>query len=470
MKRLQFNLTRQFAVLSFLCIFVVGSVATAMVSEIISDKILLRDATLSMEFIQSVIAAEGTWNMFLDKPEITGHEQSTSSHWALESFFSHVGHMPDVVWANVYGIDRSILWSSSPDRFWNSQEHNKELKEALKGNLIFNSGIIGVADTNEHIHFDKSKEGLRFIETYIPVWNKDHDMVVGAVELCRVPVILHQSISEAKRFVWLASISGGLLIFFSLFWIVKRASLVIKNQHQRLIESKSFMMIGQTASAITHAMRNPLASIRACAELSLTDDLEGVRESAMDIMGETDRLDRWARDLLKFSVTNTESFECLDVNDLVAKVLREHEPVLNRSAIQIELNMTETELPVEANVTPLSQIFGNLIMNAVEAMGEDGKLTVTTFLDAGSNKAIVRIVDNGPGLSDEIKERLFQPFASTKSTGTGLGLPLSRHLVEHFEGSLEITTNESGQGVTATVSLPLSRRPQRSAAQQAEGI
>jgi signal transduction histidine kinase len=209
--------------------------------------------------------------------------------------------------------------------------------------------------------------------------------------------------------------------------------------------------------ASTHAMRSPLASIRACAELSLTDDMEGVRESAKDIMSETDRLDRWARDLLKFSVANTDTPEILDVNGLVEKVLKDHEPILSRSAISVQLHITATQLLVEANTTPLSQVFGNLIMNAIESMGEYGELTVTTSLDSRHDKAVVSIADNGPGLSDEIKGRLFKTFTTTKSTGTGLGLALSRHLVEHFNGSLDITS-ESGQGVTATVSLPLSRR------------
>jgi len=449
-----FNLTRQFALLSFVCILMIGTVSTVMVSQLINEKILLRDATLSMEFIESVIASEGTWNMFLDTPEITGRDQSTASHWALESFFSHVGHMPDVVRANVYGRDHSVLWSSSPELLGERFHDNEELDEALRGELVFNSGIVGLVDKEEHISFEKKFQGMRFIETYMPVWNKDHSEVVGAVELYRIPVMLHQSIMDAKRFVWLGALTGGLLLFLSLYWIVKRAGLVMESQQQRLIEAKSLLMIGQTASAITHAMRNPLSSIRACAELSLTDDLEGVRESARDIIDETDRLDRWARDFLQFSVANKDTPERLDINDVIRAVVKEHDPTLKRSEISLDLNIGRDRLPVEANFTPLSQVFGNLIMNAVEAMGEGGDLTISTFLDR-NNKVCVGVEDNGPGLSEEIKDRLFQPFATTKATGTGLGLALSRHLVDHYNGHLEIASN-SGRGVTVTVCLPLS--------------
>ena len=449
-----FNLTRQFAFLSFFCLLLIGTVSTILVSKLITDMILLRDATLSREFVNSVIASEGTWQLFYDKPGARG-EKNIVNNWTLESFFAHVALMPDVVRTNVYGTDSSVLWSSSPALIGKQFLHNPELESSLKGNLVYSSGIIGRSGKTEHSHFDEELQGLRFVETYIPVWDRDHRKVVGTVELYRVPRMLHQSIVEAQRFVWFGALTGGLLLFLSLYWIVKRAAAVMENQQRRLIEAESFSVIGQTASAITHAMRNPLSSIRACAELSLTDDLEGVRESARDIIDETDRLDQWARDLLLFSVTNIETPEHLDINRLIQTVVREHEQALKRSSISLRLDLAEGPLTVEANFIPLSQVLGNLIINAIEAMAEHGELTITTCFDASRENAIVRIADNGPGLPAEIMDRLFKPFATTKSTGTGLGLALSRHLVEHYHGTLEIHS-EPGQGVTVTVSLPAS--------------
>jgi two-component system, NtrC family, sensor histidine kinase HydH len=447
-----FNLTKQFALLSFFCIVVIGTVSTIMVSKLITDKILLRDATLSREFVDSVIASEGTWRLFIDKPVRKSHREDRVSHWALESFFTHVALMPDVVRANVYGKDLCILWSSTPSMIGEFYQGNEELEKSLQGELVYGSGIVGVADKTEHIKFDEKLKGLRFVETYIPVWNRQHTEVVGSVELYRIPRMLHESILQAQRFVWLGALTGGLLLFFSLYWIVRRAALVMENQQQRLLEAKSLMVIGQTASAITHAMRNPLSSIRACAELSLTDDLEGVRESARDIMDETDRLDRWAREFLLFSVTNFETPEQVDLNELVESVVKEHDPLLNRLSITCQLQMAD--IPVDANFIPLSQAFGSLIMNAVEAMSEGGRLAITTSCDSRHKSAIVSFADTGPGLAEEIKDQLFQPFATTKPTGTGLGLALSRHLVEHYNGVLDIVS-KPGKGVTVTVCLPM---------------
>jgi signal transduction histidine kinase len=427
-----------------------------MLSKLITEKILLRDAMLSRDFIDSAIAADGTWRLFLDSSK--NNKQINPSTLALESFFTQVALMPDVVRTNVYGRNRSVIWSSTPDLIGKQYKQNAELDAALKGGLIFKSGIIGVNDKTEHRYFDETMRDLRFIETYSPVWNQDHNEIVGVVELYRFPRMLHQSIIEGQRFVWTGALIGGLLLFVSLYWVVNRASMVMADQQQRLLEAKSLSVIGQTASAITHAMRNPLASIRACAELSLTDDLEGVRESAMDIMDETDRLDRWARELLQFSSTNIETPQYLDMNDLVKVVVSEYEPILERAAISLRVKMTESSLPVKANATPLSQVFGNLIMNALEAMDGHGELTIVTVLDSHRNHVIVRFTDNGPGLSKEIQDKLFQPFITTKSTGTGLGLALSRHLVEHYHGNLTIES-EPDLGVTVTVSLPITGDP-----------
>lgn len=448
-KQGNFNLTRKFSLLSFFCILTIGTVATFTMSHFFTTKILNREATVSKEFIESIIAADGTWSLF-QNAQPDDMERST-----LQVFFSHVANMPDVVRANIYGSDKSVLWSSAPELIGDHFENNPELDAALNGDLVYESSIIGNPIKEEHMFLGKNILGIRLIETYIPIWNRDRSAVVGVAELYKIPRTLHQSIVQGQQLIWIIALIGGLLLFTSLYWIVNRASRVMENQQQQLIENKSFSMIGQTASAIIHAMRNPLASIRACAEMTLTDDLDGARESALDIIGEADRLDRWARELLQFSATSTTTPDDVDLNEMVRDVLKEYEPTLDNSSTVVQLNLAETQLLVQTHYAPLSQVLGSLIMNAVEAMGEHGKLEISTAYDPPSKNISVTIKDNGPGLPKEMKENLFRPFTTTKPTGIGLGLPLSRHLLAHYGGILEIIS-ESGQGVTATVRLSAS--------------
>jgi len=259
---------------------------------------------------------------------------------------------------------------------------------------------------------------------------------------------------EGQRLIWLSALGAGVLLFAVLFQIVKRAGRIMNEQHQRLVESERLTMVGETASAVAHAMRNPLASIRACAELTLTDDLDGARESANDIISEADRLDRWARELLEFSRADGGETERVDVNALVAAVLDNHEADLRRGNVTLRFEAAPQTLAVRANPAPLSQVIGNLVMNAIEAMQDGGTLTVITALEpAGRGPVVVRVRDTGPGLSIAMQGRLFRPFATTKPNGTGLGLALSQRLVQRYDGTLSLDS-EPGQGVTATVRLP----------------
>ena len=446
MQQTSFNLTRQFALLSFLTILLIGAVSAFSLSRLFTEKILTRDATVSQEFIDSVVKADGTWHFFTDT-------QNPASFTALQEFFDHVAHMPDVVRANVYGRDQVVLWSSDSEIIGQRFPGNEELEETLLGKVIFESGIIGETAKQEHRNLGEDQTGLRFIEIYIPIWNEGHRQVVGAVELYKLPIDLHRSIVEGQRLIWLSALMGGLLLFSVLYWIVRRATLVMQSQHRQLIETKSLSMIGETASAVAHSMRNPLASIRACAELTLTDDLEGARESARDIIGEADRLDRWARELLQFSASQHGDTERVDVNALVNEVLEGYRSEIGRASIHVDTQLTDGPLVVRAIASPLAQVIGNLITNAIEAMGDDGTLTVITGLEPGSNQVSITIRDTGPGLSEEMEGRLFRPFATTKSNGTGLGLALSKRLVEHFEGNIELHSTR-GQGVTVSLRLP----------------
>ena len=442
-----FNLTRQFAALSFTTILLISVVSGFLLSRFLTDKLLTREAELTQAFIENFVEAEGSW------PRL-GAGPNDPAKRSLNAFVTHVLRLPSVVRANIYGADRSVLWSSDTLLIGKRFLDNEELEEALRGDLTFESGILGATDKSEHRDFDPSQIGLRFVETYVPIWNRERTAVLGAIELYKLPLELHRAIVEGQRLIWMAAAGAGFLLFAALFQIVRRASRIMDGQQQRLIESERLSMVGETASAVAHAMRNPLASIRACAELTLTDDLEGARESAADIIGEADRLDRWARELLEFSRADGGETEAVDINALVEDVLRNHASDLARAHVALDHRAASAHLIVSANPAPLAQVLGNLVMNAIEAMPDGGTLTVATGLDQPNGKGVlVRVRDTGPGLSSEIQGRLFRPFATTKPNGTGLGLALSRRLVQRYAGTLTLDS-KPGRGVIATVRLP----------------
>ena len=288
---------------------------------------------------------------------------------------------------------------------------------------------------------------------YIPIWNITHTEVIWVLEIYKQPTVLHEAILEGQRLIWTIALFGGLLLFISLFSIFLRANRIMKKQSKKLIESESLSMIGETASAVAHSMRNPLASIRASAELTLSDDLEGAIESAQDIINETDRLDRWARDLLEFSQAGSIQTYLINVYDLLNHVIKEHNNMINTAGIVLSTEMSSKTLMIKAETAPLEQAIGNLIVNAIEAMPSGGQLTISAEELKTKHSIQIKISDTGVGLPKKMLKQLFKPFVTNKSNGTGLGLPLSRRLIERYHGTLNIVSTQN-KGFTAIIILP----------------
>ena len=448
-----FNLIRQFGLFSFFSILLLAVVTGSILSHFLTEKMLFREASLTQEFVNSIIQTDKIYNHF--KPW-SAQEMDTE----LVIFFHHLANMPDVVKAKVYDANMVLLWDS--DRLGEGVKNpdNDELHLSLQGNLVTEFGMSRKEAKEEHRTFVKVGEDIHFIETYIPVWNEDYSQVLGSIELYKEPRVLHDAIIEGRYLVWSIALLGAFLLFSTLFWIVWRADRIIQEQQTKLVESESLSMIGETASAVAHAMRNALASIRASAELSLEDDLQGARESAHDIISESDRLNRWASELLKFSGDGGDSVQPIDLVELLESVIDEHRLVLHKGQVELVTDYGDGDFIVIANTAPLSQVFGNLIMNAIEAMEQGGNLLIQLrCLETEPLKACVEVIDSGPGLSDEIVGQLFKPFATTKPTGTGLGLTLTRRMLSRYNGSIALLS-ELGQGATARVVLPMQRKAQ----------
>lgn len=443
--RKKYNLTKYVAVLSFFCILLVSAVSAAMLSRLFTNEILTRDAMVSKEFIESIVLAEGALSGFRG-----GRVDPDNS--SLQAFLYHVTHIPGVLRTNVFDSKGSLLWSSEIANVGTELPYDEELDSALRGEWVVHTGVINEVSLTEYKNLNRTHLGSRYVETYIPIRASNQTSVLGVVELYKRPRWVQQSIERGQLLIWMSAFCGGALLFTALFSIVHRASRELESQHQRLVESESLSMIGETVAAVAHSMRNPLASIRASAELTLTDDLEGARESAEDIISETDRLDRWSRQLLQFSKSAEPELEWVDINEVISAIATEHEEEFVRSGIELDLRLADSLPLAYANVAPVSQVIENLIVNSVEAMSSGGRLTVYTVLSENKSQVVVTIRDTGPGLPEAVERDLFRPFITTKPTGTGLGLPLSRRLVEYYGGELTIASRP-GRGVTASVCL-----------------
>lgn len=446
------SLTARFSVTSLACIVLVSSVSAVLLSRFLVEQLLHRDAEVSLQFVQTLTAVPQA-AAFFGTREPSGAAE-------MNALFERLRGMPDVLRANVYRADRSIIWSSNPAVVGSRFEMNPELDTALAGQLAVEADILEHRDyvKPEHV-FGGSLDG-QFVENYIPVWNAAHEEVIGVVELYKEPKALFAAIQRGLRLIWLCAIGSGLALFAALLWIVRRGDAVIRDQHARLVTSATASAVGELAAAIAHSIRNPLAAIRSSAEL-LDDPRKGPPpEEAADIMAEVDRIEGSIRALLTYTQADHRRIEAVNLNDVARVELAELRRDLNRRHVTLDLELVPDLPAVTTDPAMLAQIVRTLLANAIDAIDAvtttSGRLIVRSRTVPRLALVELAIIDDGCGMTAAEIERAFRPFHTTKKNGLGVGLPLVRRTLERLGGRLEVAS-APGEGTAVSVQLPIGR-------------
>lgn len=212
-------------------------------------------------------------------------------------------------------------------------------------------------------------------------------------------------------------------------------------------------LVGQMAASITHEIRNPMAVIRGFIQLMKERSPDHQREYFRIVMEELDRANAIISDFLSLAQNRIVHKEKTSLNDIVNELVQLLWAEANLRGQTIEVELDERLPLLELNDKEIKQLILNLARNAMEAMGNDGLLSLRTrFLP---NMAQLLVADNGCGIPKEKMERLFEPFYTTKTRGTGLGLPLCLSIVERHHGQIDVASEE-GIGTTFTVSFRFS--------------
>ena len=229
----------------------------------------------------------------------------------------------------------------------------------------------------------------------------------------------------------------------------------LQSMQLQLIQSEKLAAIGQLTAGIVHDVKNPLTVIKGMAEiLQENENLDAATQKDLKVIGESAvKANRIVTDLLKFARQSAPEMQSRDLRETVDAALRLTAYMVREAGIQLVTDLPKNPVIVTYDALQIEQVIINLIKNAVQAMPERGKLTVS-LRSTGTEVALI-VQDTGVGIAPENLSRIFDPFFSTKleGEGTGLGLSLSYGIVANHKGRIEVES-EVGKGTTFTVVLP----------------
>jgi signal transduction histidine kinase len=231
----------------------------------------------------------------------------------------------------------------------------------------------------------------------------------------------------------------------------------LRSAQELLSRAEKLASVGRLAAGIAHEINNPLVPIRINLELMLEDIEAGSPVSARDVQESLNSVTRIARIIERLQQFTRKrgdeapDMEPLSLSSVLDGVLALSRAFLRQSNINIETNLDNSAY-VYGNRDQLEQVFLNIILNAQAAMEKGGTLTIESKVKAA--KVETRFSDTGHGIPADMLEKIFDPFVSTKETGSGLGLFISHNIVDNHSGQIQ-AESEAGKGATFILTLPV---------------
>ena len=227
----------------------------------------------------------------------------------------------------------------------------------------------------------------------------------------------------------------------------------LKRKDDEIKKRERLSMLGETAAAIAHEVRNPLGAIKIFVSLLRGDCSD--RPESIQMIDQIDQsinaLDHVVSNILQFSKDRKLNLAPVNIHSLIQEQLLSF-PRTDANKASFELVLRGSAY-ISGSESSLRQVFYNLILNGLQATGYAGAILITT-VDTKTGLQIT-IRDNGPGIPDEILSTIFEPFITTKNEGTGLGLSIVKQIIEQHEGT--ITASNDG-GAVFTILLPRSQK------------
>ncbi|MBU0483522.1 MAG: two-component sensor histidine kinase [Proteobacteria bacterium] len=379
----------------------------------------------------------------------------------LDAIVRNITHGLSIESVSILDVhDNVTTYSTNSGRVGKKEDGVEGYRMALRGDsssqLMSNGSLLSLLPGNEPIRCQ--------LVSYIPFRSEvqlslSTNVIIGVIEVVQD---LSEDFEATLKLQGMIIITSFLImssLFVVLWFIVARADRIIEARarerrrlEERLHQSERLASLGKMVASVSHEIKNPLGIVKSTAEI-LQKRLKQIAPEnehlTTVIIEETVRLDGIVREFLDFARPKPLKLNPASLNEVISQAVNFMAPDLKKHRISLKLELDDNLPFIEMDRDLLYRAFLNIILNAVQAMVEGGELKVVTrrSVEPESVVVIAEIMDTGAGITEEKKEKIFNPFFTDKNRGTGLGLAIVKNILDSHRGLIEVES-EAGRGTT----------------------
>ncbi len=384
----------------------------------------------------------------------------------FEQTFNSLRKLPDAVRIKVFNRDNTIVWSDDPSLIGITRKRRREhLSQAMEGQV---QAVFNPVRNDANIEAQVSSNSEEMIECYVPIFTHMADeptSVIGVLSLYRDPFELNRTIRQGLYLLWSIIGAAGLALFLALYAVFKlvysrqkTAELKfskLTEEHERIVQIEKMSAMGELVANIAHQLNSPLVGVINLAQLAERQVQDPQRVS--ELLAEVHKAGTECRDIvqriLRISQISRSTLHPTDMQELVQDTITFCRQSIDRHQA---VEFTAPDLRVMLDVDPvlLRQALFNLLHNAIlAAPGQQVKVTLAFAKHEGVDGVQLSVTDSGSGFTDEVAKKLFKPFFTTRSNGTGLGLSVAQHIAMKH-GGVVLAENLPAGGARFGIWLP----------------
>lgn len=363
----------------------------------------------------------------------------------------------------------------NPDDFSDAPAFSKTIIDCVMKEM--NAVLIYDALNDSRFENAQSVAGLA-IRSSMCVPLRGHKQIIGIIQANTLNPKNRFSRDDLRLLTAIGSQIGTALENSLLYEKLEREKMSLRmandkltKMHNSLMQSEKLAAVGQLTAGIVHDIKNPMTVIagharivKSLLEAEKITEIDGINviDSLNEVSGAISHCNDIISNLLQFSKGSPPEKVPASINSIVKSVLDFLRHEIRKKMIGLESDFDTSVPDVQADANQIKQVLLNIIINAIQAVGEKGKISIITSLVQESEETVfvgVKIRDNGPGMTEEIRSKIFDPFFTTKEAapgkcgGSGLGLSMSYGIIENHGGRIDVWS-EPGKGAEFTILLP----------------